>query len=375
MTKTHHTKKSIISFGQLLWLMVAQLGGASIIYLPGMTKAGRDIWISNIIASIVGYLVIFSHHLPLSLRPGSSMTKLINKYWGKVLGGVIILYYFIFNFILSCLVLADVYYFGKITMPETPGYAFIVFLLIPAVYGIKLGLEVIVRLVEFLVPILACVCCILFLLAFPKLDFYKLLPIMGNGIKPVLAGAIPNMNFPYAQILPIVFYYHHTDVKGQRKNQFLSYAFLGIFLGSFLLTFRAAISAATFEEATLKTLTFPPFSTIRLIEIGEVIERLDPLFLGIFHTKTYFKFTLTYYVICEIISDYFETGEPRDFAWPVAILIGVSMPFLIPRFDIIISTIVPYFLVSLPLFLPIPLLLFITIKIRGRKGINRRIIH
>lgn len=295
------------------------------------------------------------------------MTKTLNKYWGKLLGGLINLYYFIFFMVLCCLIISDIYYFGKITLPETPGYIFIIFFLVPAVYGVKLGLEVVARLIEFLVPILVVIYCILLLLVFPKVDWQRILPIMVDGIKPILKGAVPNMNFPYAQVLPIAFYYKYTQVNTHGKRNFFKYTFSAIFFATILLNFRSLTSVAAFEEETLKTLTFPPFSTIRIIEIGEVIERLDPLLLAVFYATTYFKFILTFYIICEIISDYFQVAEPKDFALPVAILFGLSMPLLIPRFDIIIKTLIPYFLISLPLFFPIPLLLFATIKWKKRR--------
>ncbi|WP_026476850.1 GerAB/ArcD/ProY family transporter [Alkaliphilus transvaalensis] len=361
-------KKELISFNQLIWITVAQLGGASIIYLPGMIEAGRDIWISNLIASIVGYVVIYCHYLPLSLCPECSMTETLNKYWGRVIGGFINLYYNFFFFFLCCLIVSDVYYFGKITFPETPGYIFTIFFIVPIVYGIKLGLEVVVRLLESLTPLLAILYFILFILVVPKLNFQNLQPVMADGIRPVLAGSIPNMNFPYAQILPVAFYYKHTRAKEGNEKKFLKYTFIGIVMATLLLTIRSLASVAAFEEETLKTLVFPPFSTIRVIEVGDIIERLDPFFLAVFYATTFFKFVLTFYIICESISDYFRVGEPKDFAWPLAILIGVTMPFLIPRFDIILRTVVPYFFVSIPLFVPIPLILYMTIKIKdGRK--------
>jgi len=80
---------SIISLRQLLLLTMAQLGGAAIIYLPGMREAGRNVWISNFIASTISYAVIYCNYLPLSLCPGCSMTKTLNKYWGKIFGGLI----------------------------------------------------------------------------------------------------------------------------------------------------------------------------------------------------------------------------------------------------------------------------------------------
>jgi len=369
MTKLENQEKIIISFRQILFLAIAQLGGAAVIYLPGVQEAGRNVWISNIIASIIGYIIIYCNYLPISLSSEYSMTKTLNKYWGKLLGGVANLYYLIFFFILCLLIVSDVFYFGKITMPETPGYVFIVFLIVPAVYAVKLGVETMARLIEFLIPLLAIIYCILFIMVIPKLDINNLQPIMSEGIRPVLSGAIPNMNFPYAQILPVAFYYKYTKTNNKRSNEFLKYTFIGIFMSTVLLTFRSLASAAAFEEATLITLTYPPFSTISLIEIGDIIERLDLFMLAIFYVTTFIKFTITYNIICEIISDYFETGEPRDFSVPIAILIGISMPFLIPRLDVVFKILVPYFFISLPLLVPIPLILFITIKIKN----NRRI--
>jgi len=369
MTKLENQEKIIISFRQILFLAIAQLGGAAVIYLPGVQEAGRNVWISNIIASIIGYIIIYCNYVPISLSSEYSMTKTLNKYWGKLLGGVANLYYLIFFFILCLLIVSDVFYFGKITMPETPGYVFIVFLIVPAVYAVKLGVETMARLIEFLIPLLAIIYCILFIMVIPKLDINNLQPIMSEGIRPVLSGAIPNMNFPYAQILPVAFYYKYTKTNNKRSNEFLKYTFIGIFMSTVLLTFRSLASAAAFEEATLITLTYPPFSTISLIEIGDIIERLDLFMLAIFYVTTFIKFTITYNIICEIISDYFETGEPRDFSVPIAILIGISMPFLIPRLDVVFKILVPYFFISLPLLVPIPLILFITIKIKN----NRRI--
>ena len=171
-------------------------------------------------------------------------------------------------------------------------FVFLIFFLIPAVYGVKLGLEVIARLMEFSLPSLASVFVLLFILVMPKLDYQKLRPIMSEGIRPIIAGAIPNMNFPYGQILPIAFLYKYVKTDSTEGNRFIRYTFIGIFFSTILLSIRALAAAAAFDQYTLQTLKFPPFSTIRVIEIGDVIERLDPIFLGIFYITTFFKFIL-----------------------------------------------------------------------------------
>ncbi|WP_353892390.1 endospore germination permease [Proteinivorax hydrogeniformans] len=358
-------RKEVVSYWQLFLLTIAQLGGASIIYLPGVFQAGKDVWISNLIASLMAYIVIFLHYLPMSLNPDSSMTSVINKYWGRCIGGIVNFYYFAFHFLLCCLILSDTYFFGKMTMPETPAYVFSVFLLVPIVYAIKQGIEVIARLLEIIIPFIFIMYILLFLLVIPQLEITKLLPVMGDGIMPVLEGALPNLNFPYAQILPIAFLYRTTTENKKRGSNFIKTSFLAILMATLLLTVRSLASAAAFDEETLVALTYPPFSTIRLLQVGDVIERLDSLMLATFYGTTFFKFLITFYIATEIISEYFKAGSPKEFALPLAVLIGVSMPFILPRLDLVLDTVIPYFWISLPLFVPVPLLLYLTILIKG----------
>ncbi|KAB3534866.1 GerAB/ArcD/ProY family transporter [Alkaliphilus pronyensis] len=355
-----------ISLYQFLLIILAQLGGAIIIYLPGVNEAGHDVWISNIFASIVAYIVVLSHYLPQSQYQDHSMTKIIKNNWGVFLGAIVNIYYFLFFYFLATLIISDVYYFGEITMPETPGSIFIIFFIVPAIYAVKLGLETIARLIELLIPATVIVFCGLFILLIPKLDFLNITPIMAEGFRPVFLGAIPNMNFPYAQILPIVFLYKNISLKNSSKSKLLKYMCFSILTATILLTLRSIASIAAFDEATLITRTFPPFSAIRLIELGDVIERLDALFLAIFYCVTFMKFILTYYAMCEITSEFFDIKDVKTFALPIGLLCGVSMPLFVPRFDFILTSTVPYFLLSIPLFAPIPILLYLTIRVRSQ---------
>lgn len=357
----------MISFFQIFLLALAQGGGAAIIYLPGIAEAGRDLWVSLFLASSFGYIVVYAHYLPLSMCPGCSLPQAINKYWGKIIGTFVNLYYLLFFYFLCILIVADVFFFGKVTMPETPPFIFIIFFLVPALYAAKLGLETLARFTEFILPFIVLTYILMKLLILPKMEFINLLPIMEYGMGPVLEGAIPNLNFPYAQLLPVVFFYKYVVTEKENKKRFLYFFFAAIFLNSLLLLIRTITSISAFEINVLKNMTYPPYSTIRLIEVGEVIERVDSMLFGTFYATTFLKFSITFFVICQIISDHFEAGAPKDFATPMLVLIGVSMPFLIPRFDIILGSVVPYLYVFSPIFFTIPILLFITIKVKNRK--------
>ncbi|SES68816.1 GerAB/ArcD/ProY family transporter [Anaerobranca gottschalkii] len=357
--------KTKISLFQIFLLTLAQSGGAVIMYLPGSKEANNDVWISFLLASLFGYIVIFCNYLPLSISPEKCFTKTIIKFWGKFLGTFVILYYFLFFYLLANLILSDIYYFGKIVMPETPPYVFIIFFLTPAIYSLKLGVETLARFCEFLIPILIVVYCFLHMLIIPNLELSKLLPIMAKGIGPVLEGAIPNMNFPFAQLLPIIFFYKYT-ITDNNSKKYLKYVFIAIILSTLLLSIRTIVSVTAFDPYIMENITYPPYSAVRLIQIGEVLERVDALYIAIFYGTTYLKFTITYFVLCQIICDYFNTGEIKDFAVPMAVLIGVSMPFLIPRFDIILKSVVPLFYLFFPIFTIIPLLLYLTVKIKDK---------
>ncbi|KAB3531091.1 GerAB/ArcD/ProY family transporter [Alkaliphilus serpentinus] len=360
--------KIIISNYQIFLLTIAQAGGASILYLPGVIEAGRNVWLSNILASFVGYLVIYLHYKPLSISNSKSMPMVLNRYWGRFIGGLANLYYLAFFFILSNLILSDVYYFGKITMPETPGHIFLIFLIAPAIYAVKLGIEIISRFLQLLLPLLIILYSLLFAFAIPKLDFSNLLPVAADGIMPIIGGAIPNMNFPYAQILPIVFFYQYTSKAADNGDKFTKYTFAGIFMATLLLSFRGIASISAYEEATLKSLTFPPFNTIRIIEVGDVLERLDAVFIGVFYATTFYKFTITYYAMCKIVSEYFHANDAQTFSVPIAALIGLSMTFFIPTFNMISVAIIPYLVLFIPLLFIMPILLYITVRVHKEDG-------
>lgn len=368
MGSKQNTEMIRISFFQLFLLGIAQAGGAAIIYLPGINAAGRDLWISLLLASTFGYLVVFAHYLPLSMCPDRSFTQIVDKYWGKIIGTFVNLYYLLFFYFLCVLVVKDVYFFGKVTMPETPPYVITIFFLVPALYAAKLGLEAIARFTEFLLPFAVVVYISLNLFILPKLEFNNLLPVMEYGIGPVLEGALPNLNFPYGQLLPVAFFYKYVVTENKNKRKFLYYFYGAILVSTVLLLLRTVTSISAFELNVLKNMTFPPYSTIRLIEIGNVIERVDALLLANFYSTTFLKFCITFFVICQIVSDHFETGAPKDFATPIAILIAVSTPFLIPEFDVIRGSIVPDFIVFFPIFFIIPFLLFLTIIFKDKRN-------
>ncbi|QNO14747.1 endospore germination permease [Alkalicella caledoniensis] len=367
---SNNIPKKIISYRQIFFLTVGQLGGAAILYMPGTIEAGRNVWISFIIASLIGYIVVYLLYLPLSLNPGKSVTEVLNEYWPKPISILVNLYYLFFLYILCLLVLSDVYYFGKITMPETPGYVFMIFLLVPSIYAVKLGLETIARFSEFVVPILAILFLGLYALALQQKEFVNLLPIMADGIKPVIAGAIPNMNFPFAQILPIAFLYQYVPQDNPKETRYLKTTFLAIFAGTLLLAISRVVTVGTFSEDFLKVMVFPQFSTIRVIELGDFIERLDFIFLAIFYATTFLKFVITYYVINQILSNLLNIKELKSTSLPIAVLLAVAMPLCIPRFDVVVNSVVPYFIISIPLLFIVPILLLITVKIKDKNKKN-----
>lgn len=372
MEHNRRQDKVVLSFMQILLLTLAQTGGASIMYLPGILEAGRDVWISFILASLVGYIVIYCNYLPLSLHPGYSMITSLVKYWGKLLGGIASVYYFLFFFFLGTLILSDIYFFGKIVMPETPPYVFLIFFVIPSIYAVKLGVETIARFTEFLIPIIIVVYLSLNFLLVPDLDFQNLFPVLADGIGPVLEGSIPNMNFPFAQILPIVFLYKYTKTSSSKGSKFIKYTFIAVFLTTILLLVRTITSVGAFDVYLLESLTYPPYSAIRLLERGEVVERIDALIIATFYGTTFLKFVITYFIICEVIADFFQAGAAKDYSVPVGTLLFVSMPYLIPRFDIILNSVVPLFLIFLPIFFLIPVALFFTIQVKNTKKSKNR---
>jgi len=85
-------------------------------------------------------------------------------------------------------------------LPETPPIVLVGTILLLALFAVKCGLEVIGRVSAFLLPIVVTLIVLGPLAVFNKMHFGEFLPILENGIKPVLSDALSQAPFLFLTV-------------------------------------------------------------------------------------------------------------------------------------------------------------------------------
>lgn len=314
-------KGKVSSRQGILLLTFTVVVSTAVLIVPAITAAtaGRDGWISIlVVATVYGLLVAMAIVKLGNMFPDKTIVEysqiILGPFLGKIIGAVYILWYIHLNSIV-------VREFGDFLltsfMPETPLIAFIIILLILGAWATKAGLEVICRANEFIFPLFTLSIVAVFVLALQESNFSNLLPVMEDGIKPVLRGGLA----PMAWRGEIIFVSMLLPYIGDLDNAGKYLAYSTIFIG-FILTLVTLSTTAVIGELT-KYLTFPFFELARCITIGRFIERMEALILVMWVAGVTIKVATFFYVAALGTGQLFGLSDYRPTVLPIGLLLAV----------------------------------------------------
>ncbi|SHK33681.1 GerAB/ArcD/ProY family transporter [Desulforamulus aeronauticus] len=196
-------EKEYISARQCIFLLIGSIIGISLMLVPSLTIviAKQDAWLAPWLSTIPG-LVLISLLVSLNkMYPGQSLVQ----YSSSILGlpgyflSLLMLWFFLF---LGALNLRSmVHFLTSIILFETPPSILYFFIILLCAYGIKLGLEVMARAFSLLIPFTIILALIIQVFSMINADFEKLLPILSNGVLPVIHAGLNFTAFPVGEAL------------------------------------------------------------------------------------------------------------------------------------------------------------------------------
>lgn len=192
-------KESSISSVQFAVLMYMFSVGTAALIQPHLMVllAGQDAWFTLVIAMII-QLALASLYMSLAYRfPNETIIEYSRKIVGPYLGTIVSCIYLLYYLMLGGYIIRVVSDFiGSVILIQTPLDALSLTFLIPALYGVFLGLGVIGKAAQILLPVALGVFILTALLLIPKAQFSNLLPVFPNGIMPSIKGTYPVLGFP-----------------------------------------------------------------------------------------------------------------------------------------------------------------------------------
>lgn len=232
--------------------------------------AKQDAWISGLIVTIFGLLVVLLTASLSARFPGKTFVNIIEEVLGKpgrwILGG---LYTFHLLYITSIIVLETTNIIITLLLPRTPQSIVLAPLLLVVLYGVRSGIEVISRASTVAVLILIGVVGFVMSLSFQDLDARNLLPVLENGPVPVLQGAFPPLAFFTDAFLAAIVVFPFLN----QQRSMVSVGLFGFGAVGAVLCVTLGIIIMNFGPMAGNA-TFPFFAVAREIQIAEFLARL-----------------------------------------------------------------------------------------------------
>lgn len=281
-------------------------------------QSRQDCWLAAIAGMLLG-LVGVAGVAKLSQRfPGQSFIEILRSRFswpGKALAALYLIYYWIMA-VLAVRFFAESY---KLIMVETPLVAFAFVILLLAAYVVYLGLETMARMNQIMLPILVVVAMLVSFLTMRSKDYTNLLPVLGNGLGPVGAGALSVMGwFGEFAIMGMILPYAQQPKKILKASILSAVITLIFFLGP------VTGPVAMFGPIEAARMTFPTFSEVRYIKVSVVLNRFDAIAILFWTVGLLFRISTFYYGLCLGTAQAFKHRGYRHLVVPFGWLIGIG---------------------------------------------------
>ncbi len=290
-----------------------------LLFIPVIiVHAGRDSWISLILAIFPALLIGFTVALLSQRYPGATMVEycqLILGKWGGKLVVIIFLFYFLHEASLSIRGFGE-FYTSAVT-PRTPIVVFLIAILILAGYAVHCGLEVIARTNQIILASLIPVGILASILTHKDKDYRNFLPILEDSMAPAWDGALPIISL-YSSIFVLSMVFPYVNDKEQLKRYSIITMLILIIMFVGPLTGVIAVYGA--ERA--QGLYFPTFLILRDVEIG-ALQRLDILGVLLWSLGSFSKVTLFLYAIALGTAQLFKIEDYKILVVPLGALISI----------------------------------------------------
>ncbi|HEU5139739.1 MAG TPA: GerAB/ArcD/ProY family transporter [Bacillales bacterium] len=247
-----------------------------------------DVIISGFLVMAMGYCIV-----KLSQRfPRKTFYEYCPEIIGKPIG-------YILNFIFIIHMLGIAAYVTRILamvvheflLDETPIEVLVFTVMIVGLYLVVGGVNPMFRLFEFVFPFMTFVFFLIILLNVQNIELHSLRPLLGKGIKPLLAGIEPTL-YSYTGLGAM---FVITSVMDRPKKAVKAMA-IGVAIPMVYYVVLMVVSIGVLTVPELKTLTWPTLTLAKAIEFkGSFFERFESLFLVIWIAAIFTTFVSGHY--------------------------------------------------------------------------------
>ncbi|ULL14090.1 hypothetical protein DVH26_06310 [Paenibacillus sp. H1-7] len=275
---------------QCIMLIMSSITPTFILTVPSIVveSSGQDAWLSILLAIAAAVLIAWLIGAICSMNPGMLLIDWLDSRLGRLAGslfGLILAFYYFTNE--TIIIRQFINFMSENVLTRTPAYAIITVALLVMLYSANHGIEVIARInmIISLITFLTILVTIILLLNKVQLPF--LLPIGEHSIRSIIHGSIPPTAWlsEVAILLVLLPYLKHPE------HASLIGIWSVIASGIELLLFVVA-AIVIFGPELITILAYPTFNMVGILKLGNLMERIDVLFISLWISTMYIKMSI-----------------------------------------------------------------------------------
>lgn len=311
-----------ISARQFMMLVILYSIGSSILLIPSSQAhfAKQDGWIATIAGCVIGLLLIRLYMAVGNLSPRQNLFQLTETIFGRWIGKFVAL------LLLATLFLggpaAVLFNLGEFMttqiMPATPLPSISILFAIILVVGVRLGLEVLARTAEVLVPWFFLLFLILVLFITPELEPDHLKPVLEDGFKP-LGPAI--LTFLSIASLPLVVLLLIFPASVNQQEDARAAFWKGYLVGGAVMFGIVLICIMVLGPDLAARSIYPSYTVARKINVGNFLQRIEAVMAFMWLITLYFRMALYLYAMAVGLAQIFNLKDYRPLVLPLGLLL------------------------------------------------------
>lgn len=309
-----------ISLRQAFWLFVNSRFIITLVFIPQFSELHhtQDLLYSLLLNLPMDMLFVLAIAILWKVYPDQTIleySEAILGRWPGKMAGLFYLGYFFLQAAITARVLIE--FLTTRFFPNTPDEIIGLGMLLVCGYCVYMGLEVLGRCADAVVPFIFLFIILFAALTLPEADWMNAVPTGEADLGELLLENIPSMT-RWSDIVYMAMIFPYI-AKGQR-NRPLLFVFGGlVFLRIVWLILMLSI-VAIFGPDQVKSLQFPTLEMVQVISI-DFLERIDAFALGMWVFGSFLKISLIYYIIVSGSVKVFELNHRRHLILPAGLII------------------------------------------------------
>ncbi|MDN5345011.1 MAG: spore germination protein [Clostridia bacterium] len=343
-----------ISLWQFFILVSGFLIGTSTLIVP-VGQARQGAWISYLLAGALGLGAAFLYYTLGRRFPGETPLQYAPRVLGRWLGTFLNVLFLWYALHLAALVLRNIIELYKtIVLPHTPAAIIAGVFVFLGAYAVRVGLEVPARVAELLLPIVLVFILVLTALGLtiPGLAHWEaMLPVLGEGLLPILRGVYPSFVFPFGEAVFFLVLFPFLT----RPAQSLAPFAWGVVLATVVTLLALVRNIVVLGAPEVARINFPSLIAIQMINIGDFLQRLEPFIIFVWTFTILLKLNVVFYVFTLGTAQLLGLKDYRPLVLPTGMLLiflSLSLYENISQMLIFASRVFPFYFAPACLFYP-----------------------